>query len=288
MNGEAALPDRLARLLGTPVRSLQVVGGGDICRSFAATLASGERCFVKTLADAPPGFFAAEAVGLRWLADAAALPVPDVLAGGDDLLALSWVDGARRTPAAEEAFGRGLARLHRAGAEAFGAPPGAGDRGWIGTVPVDSPRSADGARWWLEHRLSPLVRRAVDAGSLPPEATGLADRVAGRLAVLLDAGEGPARLHGDLWSGNVIWAAGSGVLVDPAAHGGFRETDLAMMDLFGGFGPGVLAAYREEWPLAAGWHERVAAHQLVPLLVHAILFGAGYGRRTLELLRRFT
>lgn len=288
MSGDPALRDRIGALLGANVETLRPVGGGDICRAFEAMLSSGERCFVKTLPGAPPGFFATEAAGLRWLSDAAALPVPEVLATAEDLLALSWVEAAPRTPAADEAFGRGLARLHRAGADAFGAAPDAGEQGWIGTVPVENRRSVDGAAWWVDRRLLPLVRRAVGAGSMPPEATGLAARVAGRLAALLNVEERPARLHGDLWSGNVIWTGGSGVLVDPAAHGGFRETDLAMMQLFGGFGPAVLAAYRDEWPLAAGWRERLEALQLVPLLVHGVLFGASYGRRALELLRRFT
>jgi fructosamine-3-kinase len=93
----------------------------------------------------------------------------------------------------------------------------------------------------------------------------------------------PARLHGDLWAGNVLWSANGPVLVDPAAHGGHRETDLAMLALFGLPHLGrVLAAYDEAWPLDEGWRDRVPLHQLHPLLVHAALFGGGYGRQAVS------
>ena len=102
----------------------------------------------------------------------------------------------------------------------------------------------------------------------------LADRVA---AGAFDTGEPPARLHGDLWSGNVLWTAQEAVLIDPAAHGGHRETDLAMLALFGApHLERVLAAYDEAAPLADGWHDRVLLHQVHPLLLHAVLFGGSY------------
>ena len=103
----------------------------------------------------------------------------------------------------------------------------------------------------------------------------LADRVA---AGAFDTGEPPARLHGDLWSGNVLWTADEAVLIDPAAHGGHREADLAMLALFGApHLERVLAAYDEAAPLADGWRERVPLHQVHPLLLHAVLFGGSYG-----------
>jgi fructosamine-3-kinase len=101
--------------------------------------------------------------------------------------------------------------------------------------------------------------------------------------------EPPARLHGDLWSGNVLWAAdGRAWIIDPAAHGGHRETDLAMLALFGlPHLDRVLAAYDASWPLAAGWEERVPLHQLHPLLVHAVLFGGGYGAQAVAAAARY-
>ena len=101
--------------------------------------------------------------------------------------------------------------------------------------------------------------------------------MADRIVELAGPAEPPSRIHGDLWSGNVLWSAGGGWLIDPAAHGGHRETDLAMLDLFGLTHLNrVLAAYQEIAPLADGWRARVPLHQLHPLLVHVCLFGSGY------------
>jgi fructosamine-3-kinase len=101
--------------------------------------------------------------------------------------------------------------------------------------------------------------------------------VAGRLDAFPGSDEPPARLHGDLWAGNrLVDREGRSWLIDPAAHGGHREFDLAMMRLFGGFRAEAFAAYLEDHPLAEGWQDRVALHQIAPLVVHAIKFGGGY------------
>jgi fructosamine-3-kinase len=105
------------------------------------------------------------------------------------------------------------------------------------------------------------------------------------LARVPAAAEPPARLHGDLWAGNrLVGAGGASWLVDPAAHGGHREFDLAMMRLFGGFGADCFAAYEEVSPLEPGWQARVPLHQLAPLVVHAIKFGGGYAGATADAL----
>jgi fructosamine-3-kinase len=93
----------------------------------------------------------------------------------------------------------------------------------------------------------------------------------------LDDDEPPARVHGDLWSGNVLWTADGAVLIDPAAHGGHRESDLAMLALFGlPHLDDVLAGYQEVHPLRRGRRHRVALHQVYPVGMHAVLFGGGY------------
>ena len=117
--------------------------------------------------------------------------------------------------------------------------------------------------------------------------TGLG-AVAGRLDEIGGPAEPPARLHGDLWAGNrIVGAGGRSWLVDPAAHGGHREFDLAMMRLFGGFGPSCFGAYDEEYPLADGWVDRVALHQIAPLVVHAIKFGGGYVSAATDAISRY-
>ena len=133
------------------------------------------------------------------------------------------------------------------------------------------------SEFYATQRLLPLARLAAEAGALPPNTITALEHVAGRLTELGGPEEPPARLHGDLWAGNrVVDQRGASWLIDPACHGGHREFDLAMMRLFGGFGPAAFEAYRHAWPLAAGYEDRVLLHQLAPLTVHAIKFGGPY------------
>ena len=120
------------------------------------------------------------------------------------------------------------------------------------------------------------------SGWLSDEARRLVDGVIERcLAGDFDDDDKPARLHGDLWSGNVMWTRDGVVLIDPAAHGGHRETDLAMLALFGcPYLAEVLEGYQSVRPLRDGWRDRVGLHQLYPLLAHVVLFGGGYNRQT--------
>jgi fructosamine-3-kinase len=267
---------QLAAALGEEVLGLEPVPGGDLNAAFRATLAGGARVFVKTAPDAAPGAYAAEAAGLRWLGAVGALPVPEVLAVDERWLALAWVDGGGRLD--EAALGRGLAEIHRAGAERFGALPGGGDAYVLGPLTLpNEPRDAWPA-FYAESRLLPLARMAADRGALDAGGVRAVESVAARIGELAGPAEPPARLHGDLWSGNVhAGADGRPWLIDPAAYGGHREIDLAMLSLFGSPGASFGNAYDEVWPRAQGHQERVALHQLLPLLVHAVLFGGGYG-----------
>jgi fructosamine-3-kinase len=245
-------------------------------------LPDGREVFTKTLADAPPLFFAREAAGLRALA-AAGARVPEVLAVDDARITLALVaQGHERTPASEEAFGRELAGLHRATGTRFGSVDEE-PTGYLGSCPVDLTPTGSWAESWLARRVVPLARRAADEGRVDPATASLADRVG---AERLGPAEPPTLVHGDLWAGNrLLDPAGRSWLVDPCAHYGHREVDLAMMQLFGGFSGRVFAAYVEAFPLADGWRERVAVYQLVPLLVHALLFGGGYGVQAGDALR---
>lgn len=212
-----------------------------------------------------------EAAGLRWLA-AAGARVPEILDERPGRLVLQTVSPGRLDAAGEEDLGRMLATMHRAGADRFGTLPAPGSF-FVGRCELDSPEGDDWNSYYLEHRCLPLARRL-----------GLEAEVA---RVRVDAPAEPvARLHGDLWSGNVL-ADRDGLpwLIDPAAYGGHREVDLAMLDLFGSIPARTAAAYEEVHPLADGWRERIRLWQLFPLLVHAVLFGGGYVQQAVDIAR---
>ena len=276
--------ERMRQLLNLPVTRLGVAGAQHGYHHLTATLADGRAVFAKATpgpgqVTAGPGqaaAFAAEANGLRWLAQARAVPVPRVLAVAEDMLVIESLPPGHPTAEAAAGFGAGLARLHAAGADAFGAPwPG-----FIASLPLDNTPGQEWAGWYAEQRLVPYLRKASDGGALTAADISLVEAVAGRTGELAGPPEPPSRVHGDLWSGNVLWSAGRGWLIDPAAHGGHRETDLAMLALFGAPHLDVImGAYQEESPLADGWQDRVPLHQLHPLLVHVCLFGASYAAR---------
>ncbi len=273
------LPDALAAAveasLGAASTAAARLGGGDVAEAFRVDLADGRTVFAKTRTPCPPGFFTTEALGLRWLADAEAVPVPEVLLVDDDVpvLVLSWVREGRAGPDTEVALGRELAALHRAGAPCFGRA----DRRSTGSRGLPNDPHDTWAEAFARNRLLPLARLAADGGALSEAACRRVEAVAARVDAYGGGGEPPARLHGDLWAGNrLIDTSGRSWLIDPAAHGGHREFDLAMMRLFGGFGDDAFGAYDEVHPLAAGWRERIPLHQLSPLVVHAVKFGGPY------------
>jgi fructosamine-3-kinase len=282
------IAERVAALLGRSVAGTTPVGGGCICPAHRVTLEGGDVVFAKSHPAPPPGFFAVEASGLRWLRAAGATAVPEVLAVADDAIVMAWIEPGAVTALAAEQLGRSLAALHAAGSPEFGAP----QDGYIGSLPLPNGGAPDWATFYAAQRIAPYVRLAVDAGALTGSEGGvldrLCDRLRDRLADLAGPAEPPARIHGDLWSGNVLWGAdGQAWLVDPAAHGGHRETDLAMLALFGPPHPRVIAAYDEAAPLAPGWRDRVGLHQLHPLLVHTVLFGGHYGAQALAVAGRY-
>jgi fructosamine-3-kinase len=268
---------------GERVRAVEPVAGGDIASSFRVLLASGETCFVKHYPDAQSGQTEAEAQGLRWLAEPGAIHVAQVFAVGERWLALEWIEAGPPRSESMAQLGRGLARLHAAGAPRFGLD----HDNWIGRLPQNNLGEADWPSFYIERRLRPLVRRARSEGLLEAETIREFDLLFTQIPEVAGVSEPPARLHGDLWSGNVLFdQAGEPWLIDPAAYGGHREVDLAMMKLFGGFHADVFTAYQETAELDAGADARVELYQLYPLLVHLILFGGGYRASVIAALRQ--
>jgi fructosamine-3-kinase len=274
-------------LLGSSVVATAPVAGGDTATATKLRLSDGTTAVMKTVAHAPEGFFAAEAHGLRWLAEAmpdGGVAVPEVLAIDEGCLILRWVEPGKATADAAAAFGQSLAVTHLAGAATFG---GAND-GFISSLPLPNRPADTWAEFYAVRRVLPYLKLARDRGHVTEDDAAAVESVIGRLTDLLPV-EAPARVHGDLWNGNVLWGQDGRIwVIDPAAYGGHREVDLAMLSLFGmPHLPRVLDAYTESAPLTDGWEERLALHQLFPLLVHAALFGGGYGARAAEAAGRY-
>lgn len=273
--------------LGSSVVSLLPLAGGDINRAHRAELADGRRIFVKSNCDAPRGLFRAEALGLHWLGETRAVDVPRVLHVADGelpALLLEYIETTSPTRWACEKFGRGLAALHGSAAGAFGGLPS----NFIGTFVQDNTPTASWYQFWIERRLAPLVRSAIDQGRAPPTWTALFDALYVKIPNVVTAPAFPERLHGDLWAGNRLMSSAGVVLIDPAAYGGHGEVDLAMMRLFGGFEEVTFDAYIEARNTRMeGLAERLRIYQLYPLLVHVHLFGGSYVSAVEQTLRAF-
>lgn len=257
-----------------------------------------------------------EAAGLQWLAEAEAdggIRCAKVFEASRTCLVEERIFEGPSSPAAARRIGTALAHTHAAGAPWFGCPPpGCPHATGIGRAATPYVAREQAASSWgaffAEHRIMYYVRILYDCGVFGDHELGMFRRIATKLVTgAFDAPEPAlveracaqnptitcARLHGDLWAGNVLYladtaAATGGALIDPMAYGGHAETDLAMLQLFGyPYLEEVLAGYNDASPLADGWRERVGLHQLAPLLLHCVLFGGGYIPETISCARRY-
>ena len=284
------LSEQLSRHTGSPVDIEHEfsVGGGSINDCYGLDTNEG-RFFAKVnSADRFPSLFEAEADGLRRLAAAGPIRVPNIIAQGEDhddsYLLLEHIGGGLRTDAFWEDFGRSLARLHAHTQDRFGLERD----NYIGSLKQVNTLCARWEDLFIHYRLEPLVKMAQDKGRLAMSDVLRFERLYMRLPSLFP-NEPPALLHGDLWNGNFLCDEHNApVLIDPAVYFGRREMDIAMSRLFGGFEPMFYAAYQNERPLQQGWEERVELCNLYPLLVHLNLFGGGYAQQVAGILKRFT
>jgi len=271
------IAEQITQITGKPFQPLEPreIGGG--CINTAVRLLDGERTyFVKLNQASKLSMFAAEMEGLHALAESHTLRVPEPLcngvANGQAYLVMEYIEMARAGRDSNVQAGRQLAEMHRTTQAAFG---------WhrdntIGSTPQSNDVCDDWVDFWRDRRLGFQLRLAAQngyGGGLQQKGERLLDH----LQVLIDHRPQPSLLHGDLWGGNLAYdKAGRPVIFDPAVYYGDREADLAMTELFGGFGNAFYDAYCESWPLDPGYATRKVLYNLYHILNHLNLFGGGY------------
>ena len=242
----------------------------------------------KSASHVPDGFFATEAAGLRWLAETRTVPVVEVRAVHAHALDLERLTEVPPTPQAARTFGAGLAALHRAPCPPHGTLPPGVEQYFFG--PLSEPLPIDTAISESMGEAS-AVRLASLARLLDPGIPALGAVIDRLAAGEFDDDAPPARLHGDLWAGNLLFTEAGGTLIDPAAIAGHPLVDLAMLSLFGApHLQHILAAWEDAYgtaELGADWRERLGLHQLFGLTAHAVLFGGGYRESTARLAERY-
>ena len=281
----------IGRSISGAIQEIKRVSGGDINQA-AHIITDDGQFFVKWLANAPDGFFQAEAHGLRLLANARTLRVPRVIGHGEvaeqnvSFLILEWVDaGGQRSGDVVEQLGRGLAEMHRAGARQYGLDID----NYIGRLPQLNNWFDSWIDFYSEYRLGEQRNLAQSSGRLPAERARRLEYVMTHLDYWLDESiSHPALIHGDLWSGNwIVSGNGEPVILDPAVYYGDREADLAMTTLFEGFPSSFYDAYQQAYPLEDGWKDREPLYHLYHLLSHLNHFGGSYGASVDRILKRY-
>lgn len=256
-----------------PVR-VSAMSGGCVGEVFRADLASGGSVVVKIDRSQRP-LLEREGYMLRLLAERSSLPVPRVIACDERVLVLEMIENSGGpSDTGREDLARVVAELHGVKGERYGLEQDT----LIGPLEQPNTPAADWASFFAERRILHFARDAHAQGALPTPLLRRCERVAERMATLLDDCEEPTLIHGDLWSGNVLWRDGrlAGV-IDPAVYYADREVELAFMDLFGSFGRRFWEAYDQLRPIREGfWDRRRHVYKLYPLLVHVRLFGRGY------------
>jgi protein-ribulosamine 3-kinase len=279
----------VAQVAGVPVQSLQAVGGGSINQCYKVVLQNGGKLFCKLNSAAKfPQLFESEYAGLELLRASGAIRVPRVHAAteaeGWQLLLMEWIDEGERTPAFWRLFGETLVALHENAEAGFG---GTADN-YMGSVPQSNTAHPSWPLFFQAERLEPMIRRCSDSGALSQKDRALFENLFPKFPALFPEAA-PSLLHGDLWSGNFLCAAGGQpVLLDPAVYYGHRSVDLAMTTLFGGFEKAFYEAYHYHYPFPPNYKEQWEICNLYPLLIHLYLFGESYKRPILETLQKFS
>ncbi len=273
----------VSRALGKSVADLKPMPGGNIGKSWRGRLDSGRKIFAKFYPDNAAQLVAAEVASLEAIAETKTIRTPEILASTDEVLVLEWIDAREPTKLSLQRLGHRLGALHRTSSTLFGFSID----NYIGDTPQPNDWEGNGAQFYRIKRFGHMLELLRSKGTLPPE-EGPIDALIARLEEFLP-NDTPSLIHGDLWAGNVLVSREERpYLVDPATYYGYREADLAMSQLFGGFDKAFYAAYHEAYPIdPAGYKERKDLFNLYHLLNHAYIFGGGYLQRAIETARHY-
>ncbi len=289
MTWKNSVIDRIGNHLNLKIELLSVesVGGGSINETFRFETTAGDYFVKKNSASRFPEMFEKEARGLKVLADTKEIPVPKVISTGEEndvaFLVLKYIKSAPKQPDFWNSFAEKLAQLHKHSAGKFGLD----HDNYIGSLNQSNLKHAKWTDFFREERLMPLVKQARDSGQFGADTVNAFDRFYIKLEEIFPE-EAPSLIHGDLWSGNfMVNEEGNAVIIDPAVYYGFREMDLGMSKLFGGFDPQFYSSYDHYFKLEAGWEERIDYCNLYPLIVHVNLFGGGYIGSVRRIINRF-
>jgi fructosamine-3-kinase len=271
------IAERISQETGRPFspRAPRSQGGG--CINTALLLEDGDQQWFVKLNDATRlSMFEAEAEGLRALADTRSIRVPEPLfAGvhdGQSYIVMEYVPMGGGSGRAMARAGERLAALHRHTAQAFG---------WhrdntIGSTHQPNAWREQWIEFWREQRLGHQLALAARQG-YGGRLQSLGERLLETFPALIDHDPVPSLIHGDLWSGNLAFdREDQPVIYDPATYYGDREAEIAMTELFGGFGSAFYEAYASAWPLDPGYQVRRTLYNLYHILNHANMFGGGY------------
>ncbi len=270
--------------LDTDIARMEPLSGGDICDTTRVITTGGRDICVKQQASAPSDFFLAEAAGLEALGATGTLRVPEVITARPTFIAMEYIAPERPGPDYWRQLGEGLATMHRQPVSSFGFTMD----NYCGRTPQPNPTTQDGFKFFAEHRLMYQGHLAEAEGHLTARELQDLEALCHKLPELIPE-QAPALIHGDLWGGNIHCdEQGRPVLIDPAAHWGWPEAELAMTRLFGGFSPEFYDNYLSANPLEPGWQKRVPLYNLYHLLNHLNLFGGGYHHQVIQIVRQYS
>lgn len=266
------------------VQRIDSVGGGCINNGARLEMSSGKTFFLKTNSSAPGDMFSREAEGLIALDVGDGPRVPKIHLHGKSFILMEDLNPARRMDGYWTEFGHQLAHLHLHTGDQFGFE----HDNYIGSTPQPNPWTDDGYEFFSQHRLGFQAELAQQRGYLSTSDLNQIEQLCQSLPDLVP--NQPASLiHGDLWSGNAMTAdQGEPAIIDPAAHYGWAEAELAMTALFGGFPGEFYDSYNEVNPLVTGWRERFPIYNLYHVINHVNLFGTGYLSQARRILSTLT